>query len=95
MDIAHEPQQMKDRQRMRRLADLQVELTQAGSAMELEALQSNLLRGACQVMQSRHSVLILLDGEHDEWLTYKALDAQGAWLYQVRPTAGKGLVQEC
>lgn len=66
-----------------------------GFGVELERLQMRLLDGTRSLLDSEQCALILLDTDGEVWITRKALDEQGNWIYQVDPLAGNGLLREC
>jgi two-component system NtrC family sensor kinase len=81
--------------RTRELAHLQAELTRTGFGADSEAMQAQLIRETCKIMQVETCALTLLDELHEGWMISKSLGDQGQWVYQVNSRDGPGLVKEC
>ncbi len=81
--------------RARQLANLQMELSQAGSEADSETMQARLVQGVSQVLDCDAAALVLLDEPQNGWIVCKSLDAQAHWTYKVSPREGEGLMKEC
>ncbi len=85
--------------RARQMAALQSELTRLAfsgpNGADFDAVQTALVRGACEVLESEHCALILIDETNPGWMISKSLGDNGEWAYQISAVDGPGLVREC
>ena len=92
---APDPQSETQARRLRETTCLQSELAELTLQADLEGLHRRVIEGVRSLLDSESAILVLAEDRNPGWLTYKTLDEQSGWAFQLQPDEGRGPVSDC